>query len=73
MVRTGKNRNKDPESSKAPELSTNDQLDHANINTINIPQIPPLEDLTPAERELQQRMLNIESILPDVIHENTRL
>ena len=57
MVRTGKNRNKDPESSKAPELSANDQLDHANTNAISIPQIPPLpnlEDLTPAERELQQ-------------------
>ena len=79
MVRTGKNRNKNPESSKAPELSANDQLDHANINTINtinIPHIlplPNLEDLTPAERELQQRTLIMEGILRDVIHENTEL
>ena len=79
MVRTAKNRNKDPESSRAPELSVNDQLNHAKINIPQIPQIPPLpplpplEDLTPAEREFQQRMLIMEGILRDVIHENTKL
>ena len=59
MVKTAKNHNKDPESSRAPELPANDHLDHENLNAHQIPpfpQIPPLpnlEDLTPAERELQ--------------------
>ena len=82
MPKLSKNRNKDPESSRAHELPANDQLDHeiTNVNQIpqfpQFPQIPPipnLEDLTPAEQEFQQRMLIMEGILRDVIHENTRL
>ena len=73
MAKLAKNRSKDPESSRAPELPANDQLDHENLNVHQIPPLPNLEDLTPAERELQQCMLIMEGILRDVIHENTRL
>ena len=73
MVRNSRNRNKDPESSRAPELPASDHPDHKNPDIRLITINPPLENLTPAKRELQQRMLNMESILRDVIHENTRL
>ena len=76
MPKLSKNRGKEPESSRASELPANDQLDQENANINQLPQIPPvtnLEDLTPAEREFQQRMLFMEGILRDVIHENTRL
>ena len=82
MPKLSKTRGKEPESSRAHELPANDQLDQENTNLNQIPQfpqfpqIPPmpnLEDLTPAEREFQQRMLFMEGILRDVIHENTRL
>ena len=79
MPKLSKNRGKEPESSRAPELPANDQLDQENTNLNQIPQfpqIPPLpnlEDLAPTEREFQQRMLFMEGILRDVIHENTRL
>ena len=79
MPKLSKNRGKEPKSNRAPELPANDQLDQENTNLNQIPQfpqippIPNLEDLTPAEREFQQRMLIMEVILHDVIHENTRL
>ena len=84
MPKLSKNRNKDPQSSRAHELPADDQIDQVNTNLNQNPQFPQipslnLEDLTPAEREFQQRMLFkqrmlfMEGILRDVIHENTRL
>ena len=73
MVRLTKNCNKDSESSRAPKLFANDQLDHRTINIPQTPPLPNLDDLTPAKRKLQQPMLIIEGILHNVIHENTRL
>ena len=73
MVRNSRNINKNPECSRATELLANDHPDHKNPDIRQIPLNPPLENLTPAERELQRHMLNMESILCDVIHENTRL
>ena len=73
MVQNSRNRNKDSKCSKAIELPANDHPDHENPDICQIPPNPSLENLTPTKRELQQHMLNIESILHNVIHENTRL
>ena len=52
MVRNSRNRNKDHECSRATELPGNDHPDHENPDIRQIPPNPPLEKLTPTEREL---------------------
>ena len=70
MVQLAKNWNKDPESSRVVELPADDYPNHEDLD---LHQDPPAKNLTPAEQELQQRLLNMENILHEVVYENSKL
>ncbi len=68
MVRQSKNHTRDPTSSRAADLATeNSQIAEEHDFVLEL----PVEQFSLTKLDLQQRLLNMESLLHDVVHEIT--